>query len=107
MVKKYRIINSLKSVDIWNNMEKKGGKHMLKKYEGKNNVLGNLLFKYRFQKGFSKAELSRKLELHAIYVNPYEIGRMEKGLMLIKDFELIGFWDVLEIPAQEILNCIE
>lgn len=80
---------------------------MLKKYEGKNNVLGNLLLKYRFQKGYSKSELSRKLELHAVYINPYELGRMEKGLMLIKDFELIGLWRVLEIPTQEILNSIE
>lgn len=79
----------------------------MKKYENKTNVIGELIKKKREEKGLSKAELSRKLELHAVYINPRELNKMETNRMIIKDFELIGLTKVLQIDYTDLQNTIE
>lgn len=79
----------------------------MKKYENKNNVLGDLVKKYRKNKKWSKSELSRKLQLHAVYIDRIQLYRMECGQMIIKDFELIALCKTLDIPFDELKNIIE
>jgi len=79
----------------------------LKKYENKNNVLGDLVKNYRKSKKLSKSEVSRRLQLHAVYVDRIQLYRMETGQMIIKDFELIALCKVLGIPFDELQNIIE
>ena len=80
----------------------------MKKYENhKNNVIGNLIKKYRESKNLSKAELCRKLQLYAVYIDSTELKRMEDGKMIIKDFELIAFCKLLNIDYTELKNTIE
>lgn len=79
----------------------------MKKYEDKSNVIGNIIKKYRTDKKLSKAELSRQLQLHAVYIDRIQIYRMETGQMIIKDFELIALCKVLNIPFSELENIIE
>ena len=63
----------------------------MKKYEGKkSNVIGNLIKKYREEKGLEKIEVSRLLQLHAVYLDSTELKRIEDGTQIVKDFELIG-----------------
>ena len=50
----------------------------MKKYEGKkSNVIGNLIKKYREEKGLEKIEVSRLLQLHAVYLDSTELKRIE------------------------------
>ena len=79
----------------------------MKKYENKVNVIGDLIKKYRKSKNLSKSEVSRRLQLHAVYIDRIQLYRMETGQMIIKDFELIGLFKVLEIPFDELKNIIE
>lgn len=79
----------------------------MKKYENKNNVLGDLVKTYRKRKKLSKSEVSRRLQLHAVYIDRIQLYRMETGQMIIKDFELIGLCKVLNIPFDELENIIE
>ncbi len=79
----------------------------MKKYEEKSNVIGNLIKEYREKKNLSKAELSRQLQLHAVYLDSTELKRIEEGRMIVKDFELIGLCKVLEIDYEELKNTIE
>lgn len=69
----------------------------MKKYENKANVIGTLLLQHRKQKGFSKEEVCRRVQLHGVYIHRVELYRMEKGLSIVKDFELIALCDVLDI----------
>lgn len=79
----------------------------MKKYNNtKNNVVGKLVLKYRTLRKFSKIELCRKLQLHAVYLTSTELKRIEDGEMIVKDFELIGLWKTLEIDDNEIKNLI-
>jgi ribosome-binding protein aMBF1 (putative translation factor) len=80
----------------------------MKKYEGKkSNVIGNLIKKYRETKGLEKIDVSRMLQLHAVYLDSTEIKRIEDGTQIVKDFELIGLCKVLGINYDDLKNCIE
>lgn len=79
----------------------------MKKYENKSNVVGNLIKEYREKKGLEKIEVSRKLQLHAVYIDSTELKRMEDGQMIIKDFELIALCKVLDINYDDLKNSIE
>ena len=69
----------------------------MKKYEDKSNVTGNLIKNARLKLKLSKGEVSRQLQLHAVYIDRTELKRMESGEMIIKDFELIALCKVLKI----------
>ena len=79
----------------------------MKRYENKINVIGTLIKNYREKNKLSKSELSRRLELHAIYIDRSELYRMEEGRMIIKDFELIALFKVLEIPFSKLKDLVE
>lgn len=80
----------------------------MKKYEGKkSNVIGNLIKKYREEKGLEKIEVSRLLQLHAVYLDSTELKRIEDGTKIVKDFELIGLCKVLDVNYDDLKNCIE
>lgn len=80
----------------------------MKKYEGKkSNVIGNLIKKYREEKGLEKIEVSRLLQLHAVYLDSTELKRIEDGTQIVKDLELIGLCKVLDVNYDDLKNCIE
>ena len=80
----------------------------MKKYEGKkSNVIGNLIKKYREEKGLEKIEVSRMLQLHAVYLDSTDLKRIEDGTQIVKDFELIGLCKVLDVNYDDLKNCIE
>lgn len=80
----------------------------MKKYEGKkSNVIGNLIKKYREEKGLEKIEVSRLLQLHAVYLDSTELKRIEDVTQIVKDFELIGLCKVLDVNYDDLKNCIE
>lgn len=80
----------------------------MKKYEGKkSNVIGNLIKKYREEKGLEKIEVSRLLQLHAVYLDSTELKRIEDGTQIVKDFELIGLCKVIDVNYDDLKNCIE
>lgn len=80
----------------------------MKKYENKANVIGELLLEHRNKKGLSKEEVCRRVQLHGVYIHRVELYRMEKGLSIVKDFELIALCDVLDIDYnKEVRKLIE
>ena len=79
----------------------------MKKYENKSNVISNLIKEYRNKKGLSKIDVCRLLQLHAVYLDPTELNRMETNRMIIKDFELIALCKVLDIDYNDLKNTIE
>lgn len=79
----------------------------MKKYENKSNVVGNLIKEYRKSKKLSKIELSRQLQLHAVYIDTTELKRIEDGKMIVKDFELIALCKTLDIDYNNLKNTIE
>lgn len=69
----------------------------MKKYNNKANIIGNLLLEHRNKKVFSKEEVCRRVQLYGIDIHRVELYRMEKGISIVKDFELVALCNVLDI----------
>lgn len=80
----------------------------MKKYENnKSNVIGGLIKDYRKKKKLRKVDVCKKLQLHAVYIDSTELKRIEDGIMIVKDFELIALCKVLDIDYEELKNMID
>ena len=80
----------------------------MKKYKNRANIIGDLLLKHRKKKGLSKEEVCRRAQLYGIDIHRVELYRMEQGISIIKDFELVALCNVLEIDYNtEIKSIIE
>ena len=80
----------------------------LKKYNDKANVIGTLLKEHREKLGLTKEDVCRKVQLHGVYIHRVELYRMDQGISIIKDFELIALCDVLDIDYyKEVKGLIE
>ena len=55
----------------------------MKKYNNQSNVLGDIVKEYRIKNNYSKAYLSRKLQLLGIDLDVTEIKRIEELLEII------------------------
>ena len=69
----------------------------MKKFNNKANIIGNLLQEHRKKKDFSKEEVCRRVQLYGIDLHRVELYRMEKGISIVKDFELVALCNVLDI----------
>lgn len=78
----------------------------MKKYENKSNVIGKLIKEYREKQQLEKIDVSRMLQLHAVYLDSTELKRIEDGVQIVKDFELIGLCKVLNINYNDLKNTI-
>lgn len=74
----------------------------MKKFRGKSNCYGDLIEYYRIKRGFSRADLSREMDLLGIPLSGDEIYRIEKQKMILKDFELVAICIILHIDFKEI-----
>ena len=80
----------------------------MKKYENKkSNVIGNLIKEYREKRNLEKIDVSRMLQLHAVYLDSTDLKRIEDGKQIVKVFELIGLCKVLNINYNDLKNTIE
>ena len=79
----------------------------MKKFNNKRNVIGNLIKEHREKKQYTKAMLSRKLELLGIELDRFELYKIETAKTSVKDFELIGLCIVLDIDFSELKKIVE
>jgi len=79
----------------------------MKKFRGKSNAYGKFIKEYRLENKFSRADLSRELDLIGISISPDEIYRIETQQMALKDFELISICVVLNINLKELEKIIK
>lgn len=79
----------------------------MKKYNNHSNVVGNLIKEYRIKNNYTKAFLSRKMQLMGINLDVTEIKRIEDTKQILKDFELIGFIKILQIDLKNITDLID
>ena len=79
----------------------------MKKFNDKSNVSGDLIKKYRTAMDYTKADLSRLLDLLGISMDVTEINRVETNRQILKDFELIGFIKILNIKLEDLIKLID
>ena len=63
----------------------------VKKIDGKLNIIGGNLRKYRELKGYSLRDLSIRLELFGLTIYHTDIHNIEHGLKTVRDYEIKGY----------------
>ena len=73
-------------------------------FNGKINLIGKQLKKYRKIKKLSQEQLCIKLSLMGITLYKNDIYRIENNKRAVKDFELLGISKALDINIYDLLN---
>lgn len=76
---------------------------LIKKFNGKKNVVGEQISKYRNEQGMSYEKLSAKLELMGISIHKQSLYDIESDKRTVKDYELFGIAKVLNIDVNDLL----
>jgi len=76
----------------------------VKKLNGRSNVIGKNIKKYRELRGLSQRELSNKIALLGVDIYHSDISQIENEKLLLKDFEIIAFCKVLNISYDQIFE---
>ena len=76
----------------------------IKQYNNKKNIAGQLIRKCLKESKMKKAELSRRLQLLGVNISSDELLLMEKGQLLVKDFEIVAIATVLNIDLNNLKN---
>lgn len=74
------------------------------KYNGKLNVIGNNIKKYREAEKLSLSQLSNRLLLMGIDIPKSSLQNIEVGKRIVKEYEFYAFCKVFNISMEEMLK---
>ena len=80
---------------------------MIKKYNNRQNIAGDFIKEALRKNKMKKIELSRRLQLIGVSISSDELLLMEKGKMLIKDFEIVAIAVVLNLDLNNLKNYLD
>ena len=75
-----------------------------KKLNGKPNVIGSNIKKYRFQNGYTQEGLCQKVDLYGLNLYHSDIYLIEHNRRLVRDFEALAFSKVFKITMDELFE---
>lgn len=78
----------------------------MRKFNEKSNLAGEIIQHTRENKKISKENLCKELQLLGINIDRVHLYRLEKGLVIIKDFELVAICKILDIDINILKNYI-
>lgn len=76
----------------------------VKKLNGKSNVIGKNIKKYRELSNLTQRELSNKIALLGIDIYHSDISQIENQKLLLKDFEIIAICKVLNVTYEQLFE---
>ena len=76
----------------------------IKKLNGKSNVMGENIKKYRELRNLTQRDLSNKIALLGIDIYHSDISQIENQKLLLKDFEIIAFCKVLGVTHDQLFE---
>lgn len=74
------------------------------KFDGSYNIIGKKLKDIRESKNISQEQLSNKLTLLGITLYQSDIFKIEHNERTVRDFELWGICNILEIKAEDLFD---
>jgi len=72
--------------------------------DGRNNICGSQIARYRKALGKSQRQLADALQLEGLDVDKNAIQRIEAGKRFVTDIELVYLCKVLNVSYEELLN---
>lgn len=76
----------------------------VKKLNGKSNVIGKNIKKYRELRNLTQRELSNKIALLGVDIYHSDISQIENQKLLLKDFEIIAFCKALNVSYEQLFE---
>ena len=76
----------------------------VKKLNGRSNVIGKNIKKYREIKHLTQRELSNKIALLGVDIYHSDISLIENEKLLLKEFEIIAFCKVLGVTYDQLFE---
>ncbi|MBQ3408313.1 MAG: helix-turn-helix transcriptional regulator [Clostridia bacterium] len=76
----------------------------IKKLNGKSNVIGKNIKKYRELRNLTQRELSNKIALLGIDIYHSDISQIENQKLMLKDFEIIAFCKILGVTYDQLFE---
>lgn len=77
---------------------------LYKSDNGKCNISGSQIKHLRELAGISQEQLAAKIQLEGLNLNQKAISRIETGIRVVPDFELVYFSKVFHVPICSLLN---
>lgn len=74
----------------------------MRKFNGKSNISGSIIEKYRKLRNMSREDLAEKLQLLGLNIDRVTIYRIEQNNVILKDFELIAICEILNIGLEQL-----
>ena len=74
----------------------------MRKFNGKSNISGSIIEKYRELRNMSREDLAEKLQLLGLNIDRVTIYRIEQNNVILKDFELIAICEILNIGLDQL-----
>lgn len=78
-----------------------------KNFDGKNNICGENIAKFRKELKISQRMLAERLQIAGLDIDKNAIQRIEAGKRFVTDIELIVFSKVLDKSYNELLNTVK
>lgn len=72
--------------------------------DGKNNLCGSNISKFRTEMKLSQRELADRMQLVGLDMDKNAIQRIEAGKRFVTDIEIVGFARVLETDIEALLK---
>ena len=76
----------------------------IKKLNGKSNVIGKNIKKYRELRNLTQRDLSNKIALLGIDIYHSDISQIENQKLLLKDFEIIAICKALNVTYEQLFE---
>lgn len=76
----------------------------IKKLNGKSNVIGKNIKKYRELRNLTQRDISDKIALLGIDLYHSDISQIENQKLLLKDFEIVAFCKVLNVSYDQLFE---
>lgn len=73
-------------------------------YQGRSNICGEQIRRFRRERKLSQGELAARLQLQEVQLDQKAVSRVEKGERFVSDFELVAFSRALWVPLEELLG---
>jgi len=81
-----------------------GNKFKAKRYNGKLNVIGSKIRRYREDKDMSLSQLSNKLQLIGVDIPKSSLQNIENGKRIIKEYEFCALCMILDVTMEDMLK---
>ena len=72
--------------------------------DGKNNLCGKHISRFRVAKGLSQRQLADLLQINGLDIDKNAVQRIEAGKRFVTDIELVYFSKLFAVPLDKLLD---